>query len=109
MHVVMYIDTLPNRNAPPCILLCESYRVGKKVMKRTLANLTDWPPELVEGFRVLLRGGTVAENLPESFDVVRAYPHGYGGRYWRRFCLTTMMQQQLKRRAFPSLRLRNVL
>lgn len=75
--VVMYIDTVPNRNSPPCILLRESYRVGKKVKKRTLANLTDWPPELVEEFRALLRGGTIVENLAESFEVVRAYPHGH--------------------------------
>ena len=73
----MYIDTVPNRNSPPCILLRESYRVGKKVKKRTLANLTDWPPELVEEFRALLHGGTVVENLAESFEVVREYPHGH--------------------------------
>ena len=73
----MYIDTVPNRNSPPCILLRESYRVGNKVKKRTLANLTDWPPEVIEGFRMLLRGGAVVENLAESFEVVREYPHGH--------------------------------
>ena len=33
---VMYTDTASNRSSPPCILLRESYCVGKKVMKRTL-------------------------------------------------------------------------
>lgn len=40
----MYIDRVPNRNSPPAILLRESYRVGSKVRKRTLANLSALPP-----------------------------------------------------------------
>ena len=32
----MYIETVPNRNSPPTILLRESYREGGKVRKRTL-------------------------------------------------------------------------
>jgi hypothetical protein len=37
----MYIDIVPNRNSPPAVLLRESYREGKKVLKRTIANLSD--------------------------------------------------------------------
>ena len=55
----MYIEAVPNRNSPPAILLRESYRDGGKIKKRTLANLSDWPTELVEGLRTLLKGGTV--------------------------------------------------
>ena len=55
----MYIDVVPNRNSPPAILLRESWRDGNKVRKRTLLNLTDWPRDLVAGFRALLKGGTV--------------------------------------------------
>ena len=33
---VMYIESVPNRNSPPAILLRESYREGGKVRKRTL-------------------------------------------------------------------------
>jgi transposase len=73
----MYIERVPNRNSPPCILLRESYRVGKKVKKRTLANLTHVPPHVVEAFDAFLRGATVTENLAESFDVVRSLPHGH--------------------------------
>ena len=47
----MYIDTVPNRSSPPAILLRESYREGGKVRKRTLLNITDWPSELIAGFR----------------------------------------------------------
>jgi len=46
----MHIESVKNRSSPPCILLRESYREGGKVKKRTLANLTDWPPELVAAF-----------------------------------------------------------
>ena len=75
--VVMYIESVPNRNSPPCILLRESYRVGNKVKKRTLLNLTHWPSKLVDDFRTLLRGGTAVESLEESFEVVREHPHGH--------------------------------
>ena len=43
----MYIDIVPNRNSPPAVLLRESYREGKRVLKRTLANLSQWPAEIV--------------------------------------------------------------
>ena len=56
----MYIDTVPNRNSPPCILLRESYRHDGKVKKRTLCNLSDWPPHVVESLREILRGGSAA-------------------------------------------------
>ena len=74
--VAMYIETVPNRNSPPCVLLRESFRQSGKVRKRTLANLTDWPPDLVEGLRRLLKGGQVVEELPD-FDILRSLPHGH--------------------------------
>ena len=49
----MYIERVPNRNSPPAILLRASFRDGNKVRKRTLANLTKWPTELVEGLQTL--------------------------------------------------------
>jgi len=73
----MYIENVPNRNSPPCTLLRKSYRENGKVKKRTIANLTDWPPRLVEEFRQLLRGGTVIEKLEDNFEVVRSLPHGH--------------------------------
>ncbi len=73
----MYIEVVPNRNSPPAILLREGWREGKKVRKRTLANLTKWPAELVEGLRLLLRGGTAVQKFDEAFEVVRSRPHGH--------------------------------
>jgi hypothetical protein len=74
----MYIAAIPNRKSRPCLLLRESIRRGKKVTKRTLANLTDWPPHLVAGLRALLAGGQVrGESLADDFEVVRTLPHGH--------------------------------
>lgn len=73
----MYIERVPNRNSPPAILLRESFREGSTVRKRTLANLSTWPPELVEGLHTLLRGGTAVKQLHDAFDIVRSRPHGH--------------------------------
>jgi len=75
--VPMYIESVPNRNSPPAILLRESYRDAGKVRKRTLANLSKWPPALVEGLRVLLKGGTAVADLTTAFDIIRSRPHGH--------------------------------
>ncbi len=77
----MYIQAIPNRGSPPAILLRESYREGGKVKKRTLCNLTHWPPHLLDGFKALLKGGTVipAPASPEVFVIQRALPHGHVG------------------------------
>ncbi|MCY3777816.1 MAG: IS1634 family transposase [Candidatus Aminicenantes bacterium] len=73
----MYIEAVPNRKSPPAVLLRESYRQDGKVKKRTLANLSKWPPELVEGFRILLKKGTAVPDFESSFDIVRSQPHGH--------------------------------
>src|SRR3954467_5067638 len=75
----MFIQVIPNRGSPPAILLRESYREGGKVKKRTLCNLTHWPPNLLKGFKALLKGGTVisAPDSPEVFTIRRALPHGH--------------------------------
>ena len=77
--VCMYIQVIPNRGSPPAILLRESYREAGKVKKRTLCNLTHWPPHLLEGFKALLKGGTVIPTpaSPEVFVILRALPHGH--------------------------------
>lgn len=75
--VVMYIESVPNRDSPPCILLRESFRVEGKVRKRTLANLTNWPPDLVSNFRLLLKGGHVCPRGEDPFTIERSLPHGH--------------------------------
>ena len=73
----MYIEAVPNRNSPPAVLLRESYREAGKVKKRTLANLSKWPPALVDGLKTLLKGGTAVAHLNQTFDIVRSLPHGH--------------------------------
>ena len=73
----MYIETIPNRGSPPAILLREGYRENGKVVKRTLANLSHWDPQLVEHFRVLLKGGVAVESATAVLSIERALPHGH--------------------------------
>ena len=73
----MYIESVPNRNSPPAILLRESYREGGKVRKRTLCNLSDWRTATIEGLRGVLRGGTVIAPERDAFTVTRSLPHGH--------------------------------
>ncbi|EDX74599.1 Transposase, IS4 family protein [Coleofasciculus chthonoplastes PCC 7420] len=73
----MYIERVPNRNSPPAVLLRESYREGKKVRKRTLANLSKLPDEAVDGLKILLKGGKAIEDIEEAFNIVRSRPHGH--------------------------------
>ena len=68
----MYIERVPNRNSPPAVLLRESFREDGKVKKRTLANLSKWPNELVEGFRILLKGGIALRSLGDAFRILRS-------------------------------------
>src|ERR1700752_1307450 len=72
----MYIQVIPNRNSPPAILLRESFREGGKVKKRTLLNLSDWPPPLIAGLRALLKGGSVLAPGETPFEIQRSWPHG---------------------------------
>ena len=73
----MYIESVPNRNSPPAILLRESYRENGKVRKRTLCNLSDWPTAHIEGLRGVLRGGTVIAPDRDAFTITRSLPHGH--------------------------------
>ena len=72
----MYVETVPNRSSPPAILLREGWREGKRTCKRTLANLTHWPPEQIESLRRVLRGETLV-SIEEVFAVERSLPHGH--------------------------------
>jgi transposase len=72
----MYIETVPNRNSPPAILLREGHREGNKVLKRTLANLSDWPKEKIENLRRLLRDEPLV-SPQDLFSTYKTLPHGH--------------------------------
>jgi transposase len=73
----MYIESVPNRDSPPAVLLRESYREDGKVRKRTLANLSCLPADVIEGLKVLLRGGVAVPSAESVFTVERSLPHGH--------------------------------
>ena len=72
----MYIDRVPNRNSRPAILLRQAWREGKKIRKRTIANLTDWPEQKVQALGRLLRDEPVVA-AQEVFSIERSMPHGH--------------------------------
>ena len=76
----MYIESVPNRNSPPAILLRESYRDGGKIKKRTIANLSSWPTDIIEGLRTLLKGGSAHARHADrqGQEALRARSRGAG-------------------------------
>lgn len=72
----MYIESVPNRNSPPAVLLRQGWREGHKTRKRTLANLSDWPPQKIETFRRLLRDETLVSPA-DLFRTRQTLPHGH--------------------------------
>ena len=72
----MYIETVPNRNSRPAILLREGWREGARVRKKTLANLTDWPAEKVDSLRRVLKGQRLV-SPDAAFTIERSAPHGH--------------------------------
>jgi len=59
------------------VLLREGYREGGKIVKRTLANLSHWDAQLVEHFRLLLKGGVAVESVDALMTIERSLPHGH--------------------------------
>ena len=72
----MHIDIIPNRNSKPAILLRESYREGKSVKKRTVANLSSLTIEQAEMFRLILKGKKLAE-VDKLFKKLESKHHGH--------------------------------
>ena len=79
--VGMHIHVIPNRDSPPTVLLRESYRDGKTVKKRTLANLSSLPAEQIELIRQVLRGEKLV--APASlFEIDASRHHGHVQAVW---------------------------
>ena len=71
----MHIDIVPNRNSRPAYLLRESVREGKRVRKRTLANLSSLSEEQIFVIRAVLRGEHM-HGAAERFEVSASKAHG---------------------------------
>lgn len=72
----MYIDVVPNRKSRPAILLRKAKRVGGKIVKTTLENITDWPQEKISALQALLRGETLVSK-DSIFAIEKTTPHGH--------------------------------
>ena len=72
----MYIDIVSNRKSPPAILLRESIRQGQKIVKRTIANLSDLSIEQAQAIRRILKNEKLVQ--PEDhFDILNSRAHGH--------------------------------
>jgi hypothetical protein len=74
--VLMYIDIVPNRRSPPAVLLRESVREGKRVRKRTVANLSSLPADQIEMIRRVLKGEKLGP-VEEGLECVCSQHHGH--------------------------------
>ena len=72
----MHIDIVPNRNSPPAVLLRESFREGKRVRKRTLANLSALPMDQIEMIRRVLKGEKLGP-IEDGLEVIHSRAHGH--------------------------------
>ncbi len=72
----MYIDFVPNRGSKPAILLRESIREGKRIRKRTVANLSALTLEQAEAIRLVLKGEKLAP-AGGGLECIRSLPHGH--------------------------------
>ena len=72
----MYIDFVPNRGSKPAILLRESIREGKRIKKRTIANLSALTLEQAEAIRLVLKGEKLAP-AGGGLECIRSLPHGH--------------------------------
>ncbi|MGO8953913.1 MAG: IS1634 family transposase [Rhodomicrobium sp.] len=73
----MYIDLVPNRASKPAILLRESIREGKRIRKRTVANLSALTLEQAEAIRLVLKGEGLAPAAGGSLQCIRSLAHGH--------------------------------
>jgi hypothetical protein len=78
----MFIETVPNRDSPPAVLLRESYRDEHgRSQKRTLANLSKLPRDMIDTLKAVLKGATVVGTARRSWKSSARY-------------LTAMLQQR---------------
>ncbi len=72
----MYIESVPNHGSRPTILLRQGRREGRRVVKLTLANLSDWPEEKIDAFRRILANERLVP-IEQLVTIERSVPHGH--------------------------------
>jgi transposase len=72
----MYIERVPNRNSPPAILVRSSHREGEKIIKKTLANLSGLPEDIIAVIDLAIKGKNMVV-ADSAFKILRNQPHGH--------------------------------
>src|ERR1700755_2454150 len=74
----MFIETVPNRDSPPAVLLRERYRdENGRTQKRTVGNLSKLPDDVVALLKAILEGGTLIGTGADELQIERSLPHGH--------------------------------
>ena len=73
------IDRITNQRGATATLLRTSWREGKRVRHKTVANLALMEPEIVDGLEILLNGGVAFDPAKghKGISILRALPHGH--------------------------------
>ena len=58
----------------PTLLIREAWREGKRIRKKTRANLTGMPEPLVKGIGAMLKGGIALESVEDAFTMAGPCP-----------------------------------
>ena len=77
MSMSYHVDIVPNQTDKPAILFRQAWREGKRVRRKTLANLSRMPSEFVDALRALLKGAVIHPGIDTLFSIRRALPHGH--------------------------------
>ena len=75
--MAFYIESIPNRNSPPAVLLRQAWREGKRIRRKTIANLSKLPPHTIHAIRTVLKGGVAFPSLDQAVTIRRSLPHGH--------------------------------
>ena len=76
VYSAMHIEAVANRKARPTDLLRQSFRDGKRVRKRTLANLTSLPDAQIAMIRRALKGERLGP-MDGAFECSQSKLHGH--------------------------------
>ncbi len=71
------VETIKNKRGRDTVLLRQAWREGKRIRKKTIANLTDMPPAIINGIDAVIRGGVAYSRIDPIFSISRALPHGH--------------------------------
>ena len=72
-----HFESIPNRQSRPTILIRKAWRENGRLKKKTLANLTQLPPHIIQGIKALFEGGVTVARPEDIFTIRRSRPHGH--------------------------------